>query len=316
MLEFLQHHWPLKLLALGLAFSIWVSITTENRIVKDFTVPLEIAPPEDRILSDTPQTTVTVRLSGPERTIRGLDSVGILVRVELEDGASGPRDLPLSRTNLVGVPRGVDLEFINPDRLSVNVDEKIEKQMKVEPTWVGQPPEGFVFYGAKVEPQTLKIEGPASEVQSLDELRTNPIRLDGRTAPFELAVTVVPGNPHVRVIEQSDALSVRVIVDRAPVEMLVDVPVVVVGQSLETAVSPQVLKTVLTAPPSLLKEIRPEMIRAIVDASDFQPRNRPYQAPVRFDFQGVSLDDLARISAKAQDQQKVSVRVFEQELNE
>ncbi len=315
MLEFLQHHWPLKLLALGLAFSIWVSVTTESRIVKDFVVPLEIAPPADRILSGAPPTTATIRLSGPERTIRSLDSVGILVRVEL-DSATGPRDVPLSRNNLVGIPRGIDLEFINPDRLAVNVEEKIEKQMRVEPTWIGEPPEGFVFYGATVEPQSLKIEGPASEVQSLSELRTNPIRLDQSTAPFELAVTVVPGSPHVRVVEQTGSLRVRVIVDRAPVDMLVDVPVEAVGQTLETAVSPSMLKVILTAPPSLLKTIDLEKIRAVVDASDFQPRNRPYQAPVRFEFPGVSVDDLARISATAQDQERVSVRVFDQRSNE
>jgi hypothetical protein len=55
------------------------------------------------------------------------------------------------------------------------------------------------------------------------------------------------------------------------------------------------------------------MIRAIVDASEMLPRTLPYQAPVRFEFTDISLDDQTRINIRGRDEQQVSVRIFDQE---
>ena len=44
MLERLTADWPVKLLALVVAFGIWVSITGEDHTLKDFTVPVEVQP--------------------------------------------------------------------------------------------------------------------------------------------------------------------------------------------------------------------------------------------------------------------------------
>ena len=59
--------------ALGMAFVIWVSITGESSILKDFGVPLAIEMAEDRILTVTPPNNVTVRLRGPESLMRRLE---------------------------------------------------------------------------------------------------------------------------------------------------------------------------------------------------------------------------------------------------
>ena len=45
MLERLAVDWPLKVLALMIAFGIWAAVTGEKRIVKNFTVPLEVLLP-------------------------------------------------------------------------------------------------------------------------------------------------------------------------------------------------------------------------------------------------------------------------------
>ena len=84
MLERLRSDWPLKLVALLLAFGVWVSITGQGRTLKDFTVPLEIDFGDERIATNPPPTTVTVRLEGTRTSIRQLDQDQLALAVRLD----------------------------------------------------------------------------------------------------------------------------------------------------------------------------------------------------------------------------------------
>ncbi len=70
MLDRVLVNWPLKVLAISLAFAIWVFVSGEKRIVKNFEVPLDLRLPDHLALLEAPQRTVSVRLRGPESLIR------------------------------------------------------------------------------------------------------------------------------------------------------------------------------------------------------------------------------------------------------
>ena len=212
MLDRLLTNWPLKLLAFALAFGIWISVTGEDRVVQDFNVPLEIELADNTTLGSTPPTTVTVRLRGPETSVRRLDPVRLGVRVDLTDGPLGAREVQLSRENLTGVPDIIDLEFIDPDRLGLVIEELLRRRVPVEPVFVGDPPSGYAFYSAEVRPSDVLVEGPESEVANLVQLRTNPVRLDLLTQPTSLPVEIVLDSPRVRTVDGQE-IEIRVIVD-------------------------------------------------------------------------------------------------------
>ena len=124
MLERILANWPLKLLALVVAFGIWVSITGEDHTVKDFTVPVEILLREDRISAAPPPTSATVRLEGPETSIRKLDPLHLAIRLDLEDSPLGEREVRLSDPHLQGLPQGVKIAFFDPERVRLTVDRR------------------------------------------------------------------------------------------------------------------------------------------------------------------------------------------------
>ena len=164
MLDRVLVNWPLKLLAASLAFAIWVFVSGEERGVKDFEVPLDLQLPDNLALLEGPQATVSVRLRGPEGLIRGGRPVGMELRVKLNDLPAGTQEIQLAKTDLSGVPRGVDVDYIDPPSVQVQLDERGKLRFPIDVTFLGQPPQGYAFYGARVTPDELTLEGPKSQL--------------------------------------------------------------------------------------------------------------------------------------------------------
>jgi YbbR domain-containing protein len=307
MLDVLASNWPLKLLALALAFAIWVSVTGESRVVQDFRVPLELELDDDFVVASSPPTTIEVRLRGVESLMRRLDPVRMVMRLDLRDAGEGEQELVLARENLSGIPRGVEVEFIDPNRSQVVLAERKRLDLRVEPTFLGQPEDGYAFYNAQVTPEKLRVEGPAAQVENLELLRTNPIRLDGRSEPFVARVGVVPEGELVRVLGR-ETLEVYVVVDAAAVERRIEnIPVEVVGAAAGTQVNPETLNLILSGPPRLLDQLTPDQIRLVADVSRLSQDATRADVPVIVDFPGIPEDERSRVSVKSMSRRQVEV---------
>lgn len=311
MLDRLLAEWPLKLLALAIAFALWVSITGEDRAVKDLDLPLEVELREDHILAGLPPTTVTVRVGGPETLIRRLEPVGLAVKLDLRDAAQGERDVQLTEEYLSGLPKRVAVNFFEPDRVSLVIDEKMRRELSVVADFLGEPPQGYSFYRARVRPETVVVEGPKTEVEGLTQLRTDPIRLDHRTRTFIESVNAVPDRPEVRIVDPQP-LEVRVVVDAAPVELAFDdVPVVLTGQLHEASITPSTLRVTLTGPPALLERIGPAQIRAVADVTELEPGRQTHRIAVEAGVVDLPEEQLWRVGVKSVSPGKVAVRLTE-----
>jgi YbbR domain-containing protein len=315
MLERLLRNWPLKLLAGGLAFAIWIAITGENRILLDFKVPLEVALPADYLLSSTAPNAVTVRLAGPENILRTIDSYDLALRVDLWDASPGERNVQLSSSDMTGVPRGIEVVLIDPPRLTLTVAQRGRRSVPVVPTFVGKPPPGYALYGARVNPESLEVEGPEPEAASLTPIRTDPIHLEERTSPFTVQVRAVPDSPNVRVVNPRP-LEVRAFVDVAPVEAKFDeVPVAFSGQAFEASTIPSMVSVTLSGPPAVLSKIRPTQVRAVADLTGLAPKPDPFHLPLRAELVGVPPDELARITIKTLSRETVEVLLSERKIS-
>jgi YbbR domain-containing protein len=312
MLDRVLSNWPLKLLSMALAFAIWVSVTGETRVVQDFQVPVAIAVPGELILASTLPNTATVRLRGSEGMMRRVDRLPMVLSVDLTDADEGNQDVQLSRSILEGIPRGLEVEFIDPDRLSLALDRRLRRQLPVEPVFLGQPPDGFIKYGSSSDPEFLVVEGPVSELESVEVIHTNGILLDRRRSPFTVQVSVAPEGEFVRVLDPS-TVQVRVDVDASPVEKsFEDLPIFVTGTMIHsTTVAPDKLNVTLSGPPSLIVPLLPEQIRLVADVTNLAPSVEKQQVEVRVEFVDVPIEDRTRISVKSPKDRTVSVLIGE-----
>jgi YbbR domain-containing protein len=280
MRDLLLVNWPLKALALVLAFAIWLSITGQDRTLRDFTVPLEIDFGSERIAMGAPPTGVTLRLEGPERTVRQLDPLRVAVRIDLRSAPLGEREIPLSSAHVKGVPRGVDVALFTPDRIRLVLVRRAQRELEVAAELVGQPPDGHALYGVEVRPAAVVVEGPESVVEAMHVLRTEAIPLEGHTDSFVAEVGLMPEDSQVQVIDADD-VDVEVLVDVAPVEAVFDdVQVVLPFATARPArIRPATVKVTFSGPPWLIERLEPTQISAVAEVVRPGPR-RAQRVPV------------------------------------
>ena len=308
MLDWVLRRWHLKVLALALAFAVWVAVTGEGRGVQDFSVPVDVLLGTGATLAGPPPTRVTVRLRGPDSLLRRMDPYDLTMRVDLRDAAGGERTVQLTPRNVSGVPRDVEVTLIDPDRLRLAIAKKKKREVRVVPTIVGKPPRGYQVYRAVARPEALAVEGPEARISAVTRLNTDPIHIDDRSEPFTARVGAVPDGGDVRV---SDArpLDVTVYIDLAAVDATIErVPVVAAGTRGPVVIAPSSITVTVSAPSALIPKLREGHVRAVVDLNGSAALPLLAGLPLRIELPGLDDEERAKVTIRGMSVKKVDVR--------
>lgn len=308
MFDWLLRRWHLKVLALALAFAVWVAVTGEGRGVQDFRVPVDVALGAGATLAGTPPTNVTVRLRGPDSLLRRMDPYDLTIRVDLKDAGGGERTVQLTQRNVAGVPRDVEVALIDPDRLRVVIAKKKRREVPVVPTIVGKPPRGYQVYRAVARPEALAVEGPEAKISTVTRLSTDAIRVDDKSEPFTVRVGAVSESAAVRVADVRP-LDVTVYVDLAPVDAAIErVPVVAAGARGPVVIVPASITVSVSAPSALIPKLRAGHVRAVVDLNGSAGQPVVAGAPLRIELPGLDDEERAKVTIRGMSSKKVDVR--------
>jgi len=307
MFDWLLRRWHLKVLALALAFVVWVAVTGEGRGVQDFRVPVDVMLRPGITLGGVPPTNVTVRLRGPDSLLRRTDPYDLTVRVDLRDVPAGERTVQLTSRNVAGIPRDLEVASIEPDRLRLTIARKKRRAVPVVPTIVGKPPRGYQTYGAVARPEALEVEGPDVRIAAITRLGTDPIRVDDKSEPFSVRVGAVPDGSDVRVVD-ARPLDVTVYIDLAAVDATIErVPVVAAGAGGSVVTVPSTIAVTVSAPSALIPKLRAGHVRAVVDVNGSTPQFAA-GLPLRVELPGLDAEERAKVTVRNLSRKKVDVR--------
>lgn len=179
----------MKLLALVITAGLWFGVTVMSRgkqASERFTVPLSFRVLDNAAVTNSPVQEVEIRVSGVDDKIEQIRRNDLVVYVDLTEFTPGERVLTLTPENVsVPLPEGIKVVDLQPSRIAVTIDSIEEKEIEVKAMIDGEPANGFEIYGEpSVIPQKVKVRGPATLVNSVDQLLTEKISLDGRREDF------------------------------------------------------------------------------------------------------------------------------------
>ena len=187
--------WPLRLLSLAIAVSFWLVFSYSGREQlrreRAFEVPVTYTIPQGLLVLNSTES-VSVRLSGSESTMAALTpfQVGVSAAVIPETGL---QEILLDG-DAVSRPEGVDFVSITPSRLSLQVDEEFEKQLRVNVDPGGsEVSAGAVWLREETTttPPYLIFRGPRSLLEDRDDVFAH-IDLEGHLQSFDRPVAIDP----------------------------------------------------------------------------------------------------------------------------
>lgn len=194
----------LKLLALAIALLAWFALSGQRReriSERSYRIPLSLVnvPRKTMVASPLPGA-VDVRVRGPFTALRQLEPERLEAVIDLLDARPGERTHRFEPED-INVPPEVEVLAISPGEVRVVLDRIGERLLPIVPALSGETAAGSQVVDVTVDPRIARVVGPATALQSMTGVSTEPISLANRSATFSATTTALPNVPGVRVRE-------------------------------------------------------------------------------------------------------------------
>ncbi|HKJ82767.1 MAG TPA: CdaR family protein [Mariprofundaceae bacterium] len=190
----------LKLISLVIAIILWIQVHGQGVGSVSMDVPLQVQglPQNMVIVNDLPDE-VRVTVSGLQARLSSLDAHEIHVPLD----ASGLNEPGVTERALkvsdIHVPIGLRIEKVQPDRIELQVDRVVTRQVAVHPRL--DLPEGWVATDVSVTPAEVELSGPEVWLDALPAVQTASVRPEAAAGPFEVKANVEsPAGKAIRLV--------------------------------------------------------------------------------------------------------------------
>jgi len=207
------HNLGLKLVSLVLAVGLWLAVTKQPSAEVAVEVPIafENMPGNLEISSvDVPK--AQIRLRGPEREIRRLQSSDISVDLWLDVTRPGERTFDLA-SHEVHHPRALQVVQVIPSQVRLAFDVRATRQVPIQPRLVGTLAPGYQIGRIVVEPSVISIVGPEKRVEAVESAITDPVDITGVMNRITLIRNAYIADPLVQVTNL-DQVRITITVER------------------------------------------------------------------------------------------------------
>jgi len=191
----LRRNLYLKMFSLLLAVVCWFVVRSEEDLVRDLSAPIDyVNLPPALDLSGKVVDTLAIRLRGSEPALRTLNEDRLVTRIDLSRAAPGDQTIAITR-EMIRLPSGVELVRLTPDLVAIKIERLARREVPVVAEFAGRPARGYEKGAHWIEPPTVTVEGPASEVGRVTRATTGTILLEGQTADYGVEITPIPDAP-------------------------------------------------------------------------------------------------------------------------
>ena len=202
-----------KLLSLGAAVVLWISVASEPELATLHSVPVEYkGVPDDLEITSEFVENVVLETRGPAGRLRDMREARSAVVLDFSSVQQpGQRTFSIDPGN-VSLPRGIQLVRVIPAQLRFRFERRIVRDVPVEARFT-DPREGYAVASYQVVPAKLTITGPESSVERTTAVVTDRINISGVLSTSQFHVNSYLSEPQVR-FQSPSQVDVRVVVKK------------------------------------------------------------------------------------------------------
>lgn len=192
-----------KVVSLLLAVFLWAYIGSTKLGEIKFKVPVEIKNlSRSLVISNMQRNFITVTLDGNKEDIKNVNVKNLKVFVNLDNPVIGENVKYPIEVVKQQIPENIDYS-LSSNRISITVEKKFYKKVKVIPIISGKLQSGYVMGNIRVKPEYLTISGPKSIVKNIESVKTKDLSIENETTNISKEVSIDKEN--FKNVEISDA---------------------------------------------------------------------------------------------------------------
>jgi YbbR domain-containing protein len=249
-------------LLLTVALYLWVGEDRETQMIA--AAPVRFSVPEELILTQPNIDRVKLTLRGRWSSLNQFDQNDlepVVIQVSPDDDG---QVVPIT-PDAVQLPPGVRTTSIEPSAVRVELEDRVEKTVKLSPRVVGRTRPGYVIQGVEVTPSELTVSGPQSVIGPLQSVPTERIDVTGRARSFQKQVQLRPESSQINYnLSNPVSVSVQIAAEEAQ-RTLQGLKVRPVNTSYETEIEPANLDVTVRGPAATVEELDSEQVYAVLD---------------------------------------------------
>jgi YbbR domain-containing protein len=262
--------WTLKTLAMLITLGLWYAVTTQRApaTMRLHNVPLEFVLPENVEIGNDPTKVVEVTLQGSRGKLDEMNVANLVARADVTSLRPGDRVARLSDSVRMDLPEDVRITEVMPRSVTLHLETVVERDVPVEARFEGELPAGFRRTAITVTPERVRVRGPESHVNGVEEAFTETISLSDlrESRTFQQVAVDIPDH---KVTPLDASVSVRVEVSEDQLERrFTNVPV---RSPSGAAVAPPTATVTLRGPRSIVETLRPDDVRLVVEPTEGGP---------------------------------------------
>ncbi len=265
-LAFLTENLTLKLFSLAVAVLLFLFVSVESATPVDVDFRLEYRTADDIMIVGKAPDKLHTTLQGPWATFRSFD-INELKPVVIDLTTAGPGSMRYSLdTTDVDPPGGMNVVAITPSEIELTLDRKVERQFLVQVDLIGRPAFGYVLESNDVSPRRVRVNGPASLMQTIDHIYTRPLDIEGKTESFTTDLDLSPPRPPLFLRDRHVTVSVQ-IAEEFVTRAFDNLPVRAADAPAGTRVTPERVSIKLNGPRSLIESLDAKSLEPYIDVA-------------------------------------------------
>ena len=209
MIQLLTRNPGWKLLSLVIAIVLWIAVAREPEVATSISAPVDFRNMRDDLdVTGNLPDSVRLELRGPSGRLTRDNLSTVAVVLDLSDARQGQRTYSIRGRNL-NLPAGVVFYQAVPSQVTLHFNQLVFKDEAVQLLFVNQPA-GYRVASQQFVPTRVRIRGPQDRMESIHQIKTDPMDLSGATGEKVFHTHLNVGDPQVRLVDAPADITVRV----------------------------------------------------------------------------------------------------------
>jgi len=221
-------NWPVKVLSIAIAIILFVFNRLNTLTSRPLSVPLIIETGAELVPASAYPQKVRVNLRGEDEGVKAISENDVEAYVDLSQYENGGLYSAPVQVRKKGSALGIEpLEItVSPSKIAVLLDQRISRAIPLTADVRGRAADGFDMVSYTLSPQEVVVVGPRASLETVIELETDTIELDGRYTDFTAVVNIINPSSLFTLRGNETAEFSCVILPSVSVRSIEDIPIV------------------------------------------------------------------------------------------